>query len=74
MTPIEENMIVFAARYAHGRNTGAALQVVKHILNVWDELSYRTKDHLISESNEASYCLDEWEMLRTKVNKKEEEK
>lgn len=64
MTRGHENMMVYAARYAHGRNTGAALQVVSHILAEWDGLAPVTKETLYKESVEAGYCQEDWQKLR----------
>ena len=62
----DENMIIFAARYAHSRNTGASLLVVSHIINKWDELSDNAKDTLNRESYKAQYCKEDWDKLRNK--------
>lgn len=66
MTQLEETMIVFAARYAHKRNTGGALMVVTRALNVWDKLTENTKRKLYDESREAQYCKEDWQKLRDK--------
>ena len=69
MTPIEENMYVFAARYAHGRNTGAPLMVVTELINKWDEFSKNTQAQLLSESFEAFHCKRDWDRLRARALK-----
>ena len=67
---MSENMIVFAARYAHARSTGAPLMVVKYILRVWDSLSDRTKETLYDESFDASFCKEDWKMLQDRFEGK----
>ena len=64
MRPREEILYVFAARYAHGRSTGAAWTVVGEIKIAWPELSEYTKGQLIEESHEAAFCLEDWQELR----------
>ena len=67
---VKEGVLVFAARYAHGRNTGAAFMVVRDILSVWDCLSEYTKEQLYRESFEASYCKDDWALIQEKYEKR----
>ena len=64
MTIGHEHMMVYAARYAHGRNTGAALQIVSHILAEWDKLTENTKWKLYKDTREARYCQEDWQKLR----------
>ena len=64
MNPKEENIYVFAARYIQSRNTGAALMVVKQLINKWSEFSPKTKRKIVKESHEARYCHKDWQMLR----------
>lgn len=55
---------IFAARYAHARNTGAARLVVNSILDHWDELDPRIQIQLIAEAkNEAMYDFEDWQRL-----------
>ncbi len=61
---MNENILVFAARYAHGRNTGAPLMVVNEILHQWDKLGAGTKKQLYIESFEASYQPDMWKKVQ----------
>ena len=63
LTYQEETMFVLAARYAHNRQTGAALQVVTEILNKWDRISDFTKEQLKREAKEASFNHDDWALL-----------
>lgn len=63
LTNGEENTLVFAARYAHNRRTGAALQVVKEILNKWVRISDFTKEQLKREAKEASLLNEDWALL-----------
>lgn len=59
-----DNMIVYAARYAHARQTGAALQVVSCAIKNWDKLSARIQEQLVREaSNEATYNHNDWQRL-----------
>ena len=58
------SMLIFAARYAHTRNTSAAFMVVRNIIDGWSDLSDNTRDTLIRESHEAIYNKEDWQMLR----------
>lgn len=55
-----QGCLVYAARYAHNRHTGAALQIIKTIKSCWHQLSARTQKDLIEESYEATTNLDDW--------------
>lgn len=57
---------MFAARYAHTRNTGAALMVVSTILDNWDSLTLETQAQLKREAKEATYNLEGWQKLLDK--------
>jgi hypothetical protein len=59
-----ESCLVFAARYSHNRNTGAASLVVNAIKDEWDGLEPYTKVQIIKESHEATTNLDTWESFR----------
>ena len=61
---IDDVIYVFAARYAHGRNTGSALMVVRSILSEWDFISLHTKKQLYKESFEAQSCKEDWKLLQ----------
>ena len=61
--------LVFAARYAHGRNTGAAFAVVTALKQCWHLLDANTRHQIIRESHEAEYSesqynRDDWQDLR----------
>lgn len=57
-------IIVFAARYAHKRPTGATHQVVNCIIKNWDTFSDFTKKQLKREAKEeALYNIEEWERI-----------
>jgi hypothetical protein len=59
-----ENMLIYAARYAHSRKTGAANQVVTCIVKNWDDLSDNTKIQLVKEAeNEATCNQDDWSRI-----------
>ena len=61
-------MLVYAARYAHNRKTGAANQVVAAILNNWDVLTERHKKQICEEAtNEATCNFTDWARI-THVN------
>ncbi len=65
MTNYENGVYIYAARYAHKRNTGAALQVVSSIVKNWDKLSIETQLQLQSEAVEdATFNLDYWDELK----------
>ena len=67
LTPEEQTCLVFASRYAHDRNTSAALIVVNTILQNWDRLTQHTKEQLFREArSEAMYNLDDWYRLYQK--------
>ena len=67
LTPVEETCLIFAARYAHDRNTGAALTVVNAALRNWDAISDRTKEQLYNEARQEAMCnLDDWYRLYQK--------
>jgi hypothetical protein len=57
-------MLVFAARYAHNRQTGASYAVCKAIANVWDDLDKPTQEQLQRESFEATCNDNDWEIIR----------
>lgn len=59
----EQSCYVYAARYAHGRSTGAAMQVVNTILHLWDKFEYRTQQQLKAEAEEAVCNKDDWQKL-----------
>ena len=67
LTPAEQTCLIFAARYAHDRNTGAALMVVNAIMQNWDRLTQHTKDQLFREARAEAMCsLDDWHRLYQK--------
>jgi hypothetical protein len=56
-----DNVMVFACRYAHTRQTGAALMVCKAVIAMRDELSAQAKAQIIEEAeNEATCNRDDW--------------
>lgn len=63
------NLAVYAARYAHHRNTGAALQVVTAIKDLWHKIPEVDQMQIVSESNEATCNEHEWEDLRVFASK-----
>ncbi|KZX82875.1 hypothetical protein A3715_18545 [Oleiphilus sp. HI0009] len=63
-----DTLCIFAARYAHNRNTGAALATVRSLIAQWDKLKPTTKEQIIKESHEATTCIEDWVLLRKLVN------
>ena len=60
----EQACLVFAARYAHTRDTGAAYFVVNAIIKNWDKLSLEEKKQLKQEAkNEATCSHEDWNRL-----------
>lgn len=57
-------VLLFAARYAHGRNTGAALAVVTALKACWPALTPEIRNQLLRESEEAQYNHEDWMELR----------
>jgi hypothetical protein len=57
-------ILIFAARYAHNRPTGAALAVCRSIENEWKNLSASDQMQLIRESHEATCNDDDWQIIR----------
>jgi hypothetical protein len=63
----EQTALVFAARYAHTRQTAAASLIVDVILANWNRLTYETKEQLKREAkNEATCNHDDWKRLINK--------
>jgi hypothetical protein len=58
------NMLVFAARYTHDRQTAGAHMVVTTAIRQWSQLPTRVRKQLVSESHEATYNRDDWKRLR----------
>lgn len=59
-----QNCLVFAARYAHSRQTGAALMVCKTIEKHWSELDAETQAQLKREAAaEAVGNESDWAIL-----------
>lgn len=50
------NVFVFAARYAHNRQTGAAWSIVSSIICAWDTLDIDTKRQLAKEAKSEATC------------------
>ena len=59
-----ETCLVFAARYAHNRQTGASLAVLTAIKENWEDIRQHTRDQLKSEASEATCNLTDWEELK----------
>lgn len=56
--------LVFAARYAHHRDTGAALMVVGAVIAYWDRIDPVTRNQIVRESYDATHNVRDWERLR----------
>lgn len=59
-----QTILIFAARYAHNRKTGAAYAVCKAIEAEWRNLDNHTQYKLKSESHEATCNDDDWQIIR----------
>ncbi len=59
----DSSVFIYAARYAHNRNTGAAMQVVNAILHLWDRFDYVDQQQLKREAKEAVFNIEDWKRL-----------
>jgi hypothetical protein len=59
-----DTLAVMSARYAHHRNTGASMVVIRSIKCYWEEMIDSGKKQVLKESNEAAYNKDEWLQFR----------
>lgn len=50
---VDEDMIMWAFRYALGRRTGAVYSVIEHLKEYWSELEPFTQDQIKREINDA---------------------
>ncbi len=66
LSPAEQAVLVFAARYAHTRQTTAAGMVVCNILKNWDRIPAHTQEQLKREALAATCNLDDWAKLTGK--------
>jgi len=57
-------LLVFAARYAHNRPTGASRAVCRAIITQWDNLSRCDQIQLKTESLEATCNDEDWAEIR----------
>jgi uncharacterized membrane protein YkvA (DUF1232 family) len=64
MDNIEANMLMYAARYAHNRDTGAALQIVSYILSVKDLIPPEIFRKLQEEADYATTNFEDWQKLK----------
>ncbi len=60
-----QTALVFAARYAHNRETGAAMAVVRALESCWNQLNAHTKAQILAETHDATCNHAEWERLRS---------
>lgn len=58
-----QSCLVFAARYAHDRNTGAAQMVISTIIDNWDGLRPDIKAQIQKEAKEATCNFEDWRKL-----------
>ena len=64
LPPYQQSCLVYAARYAHTRNTGVSFQVVSTIMWQWDYLDYSTKMQLKKEAKAEATCnMEDWNVL-----------
>ncbi len=59
----DSSVYIYAARYAHNRNTGAAMQVVNAILQLWDRFNYVDQQQLKREAKEAAFNIEDWQRI-----------
>jgi hypothetical protein len=62
--PTIGTVMVFAARYAHNRQTAAAYAVVRALKQCWHKLNVSTRLQIFNESYEATYNHNDWQSLR----------
>jgi len=55
--------LVFAARYAHNRETAASMVVVNALKQAWTEISKQDRDQLLKETDEATTNRSDWNDL-----------
>ncbi len=67
MSDYAQTCLLFAARYAFNRKTGAAYVVIKVINREWDNLSKELKQQLKREASKATANKDEWKEIVDKV-------
>lgn len=60
MHDTDETILVFAMRYALGRQTAAAYKVATHIVNVWDALTRNTQEQIQREIINTATSPSEW--------------
>ena len=65
------SILIYAARYAHTRNTGAAFTVVMEIRNAWDNIGQHAQEQIKKEAKEATFNLDMWNLLDDLVIKED---
>ena len=59
-----DSIAVFACRYAHTRQTGAALMVVKTLIAQKHLICKNTMDQIVREAKSDATCnIDDWAML-----------
>ncbi len=64
LSDIECSCLIYAARYAHTRNTGAAAQVVSVILSSWHRIPQRVRGQLKREAGSDAICnAHDWAKL-----------
>jgi len=68
MPHYDESCLIFAARYAHHRKTGAANVVVSSIIGSWGNLSPKIKADIKKEALEATTNLDDWKRIIDREN------
>jgi len=64
LPPYTQSCLLYAARYAHTRPTGAAYQVVSSIMWYWDQLDDSIKVQLKEEASKEATCnRQDWNIL-----------
>ena len=77
MNKIEEDIIIYAFRYALGRRSGAVIEVSDYLINNWSMLAEHTKDQIVHEiegamkRNEAGMDCDikQWQRILSLTQK-----
>lgn len=59
-----QTALVFAARYSHDRNTGAATMVIRALRESWSRLEQHNRVQILRETREAVYNTHEWQEFR----------
>jgi len=71
---LENTALVFAARYAHNRNTGSTFAIVRCLIMNWQRIDVITQAQILREAyQDATSNRDDWQKLFDHANYKVEE-